>query len=318
MLDWTNRYQRYFARILSKHSRLYTEMVTTGALIYGDQARHLDFFPEEEPVALQLGGSDPKDLATCAKLGESWGYNEINLNVGCPSDRVQNGSFGACLMKEPETVRDCIKSMLDAVSIPVTVKCRIGVDDLDSYEAFRNFISTVAQSGCTVFIVHARKAWLKGLSPKQNREIPELKYDFVYRIKSELPHLTFIINGGVTSLAQAEDHLQKVDGVMIGREAYQNPFLLAEVDQKLFACNQPAKTREQVVNELATFIETERAKGTPLKYISRHVLGLFQGVPGAKGWRRHISQHAYLPDADAEVIWQAFAYTQHTPRRVTP
>lgn len=317
MLDWTNRYQRYFARILSKHSRLYTEMVTTGALIYGDQARHLDFFPEEQPVALQLGGSDPKDLATCAKLGESWGYDEINLNVGCPSDRVQNGSFGACLMKEPETVRDCVKSMLDSVSIPVTVKCRIGVDELDSYEAFRHFVTTVAESGCEIFIVHARKAWLKGLSPKQNREIPELKYDFVYRIKTELPHLTFILNGGVTSLAQAQDHLTRVDGVMIGREAYQNPFLLAEVDGLLFGSEQPAKSREQVVEELATFVATERAKGTPLKYISRHVLGLFQGVPGAKGWRRHISQNAHLPNADADVIWQAFAYTQQAPKRAS-
>ena len=305
MLDWTDRYCRYFLRLISKHTLLYTEMVTTGALLHGDQPRHLDFDPAEHPVALQLGGSNPADLAACAKLAEQWGYDEVNLNVGCPSDRVQSGMFGACLMATPQVVADGVAAMLDATSIPVTVKHRIGIDDLDSYEALAHFVDTISKAGCGTFIIHARKAWLSGLSPKENREIPPLRYDVVHQIKQDFPHLEIIINGGITTLAQAQKQLDHVDGVMIGREAYQNPWMLAEADRLLFDDDHRLPTRHQIVEKLMPFAEAQHAKGAPVNRISRHILGLFQGQPRARSWRRHISENAHRAGATPEVIMEA-------------
>ncbi|MGD9164593.1 MAG: tRNA dihydrouridine(20/20a) synthase DusA, partial [Chromatiales bacterium] len=255
MLDWTDRYCRYFLRLISRHTQLYTEMVTTGAILYGERARFLDFDPLEHPVALQLGGSEPDDLARCARLGEQWGYDEINLNVGCPSDRVQSGRFGACLMLTPHTVADGVKAMRDAVDIEVTVKHRIGVDEQDSYEALCNFVGTVAEAGCTIFIVHARKAWLQGLSPKENREIPPLSYATVHRLKRDFPSLTFVINGGIASLAEVEEQLAHVDGVMIGREAYHNPWILAEADRRIFGDDVPSPERQEIIQRLLPFVD---------------------------------------------------------------
>jgi tRNA-dihydrouridine synthase A len=307
MLDWTDRYCRYFLRLISRHVVLYTEMVTTGALIHGDRARFLDFDPTEHPVALQLGGSDPRELAECAKLGSQWGYDEINLNVGCPSDRVQSGRFGACLMITPELVADCVKAMRDRVSIDVTVKHRIGVDDHDSYQELCDFVGTVSEAGCRTFIVHARKAWLQGLSPKQNREIPPLCYETVHNLKGDFPHLEVIINGGITNLDQASGQLTHVDGVMIGREAYHNPWILAEADRLIFGQPQPVLTRHQVVESLIPFVERELAAGTPINRITRHILGLFQGQPGARKWRRVLSEGAHLAGADSTLLRQAAA-----------
>jgi len=314
MMDWTDRYQRYFMRLISRHAWLYTEMVTTGALIHGDQARHLDFDPSEHPIALQLGGSKPKDLAMCSTLAEQWGYDEINLNVGCPSDRVQNGQFGACLMKSPQLVSDCVKAMRDACGLPITVKCRIGVDDQDSYEAFRDFIGTVAEGGCDLFIVHARKAWLQGLSPKQNREIPELNYEFVHRVKGEFNQLSFVLNGGLTDLDECIKELQQLDGVMLGREAYQNPFLLAPVDALIYQDASQSRSRAEVIEDLLPFIELQLSKGIALKKLTRHILGLFHGQTGAKAWRRHLSQNAYLPEASTKTVLDALALTENTKR----
>ncbi len=290
MMDWTDRHCRYFHRLLSKHTRLYTEMVTTGALLHGDQPRHLDFNREEHPVALQLGGSEPADLAACAKLGERWGYDEINLNCGCPSERVQRGSFGACLMAEPTLVADCVRAMRDAVSIPVTVKHRIGIDHAESYDFVRDFVGTLAEAGCPVFIVHARNAILKGLSPKENREIPPLKYDYVYQLKRDFPGSTFVLNGGVTTIAQMQAHLQHVDGVMLGREAYHNPYLLSGVDRDFYADDHAIATRESIEAALAIYAARQAASGVPRHSIMRHTLGLYRGLPGARAWRRSMSQ----------------------------
>lgn len=307
MLDWTDRYCRYFLRLISRHTLLYTEMITTGALLHGDRHRHLDFFEQEHPVALQLGGSDPSDLAACAQLAEQWGYDEVNLNVGCPSDRVQSGRFGACLMAEPRLVADCVSAMRDACTLPVTVKHRIGIDERDSYPELVDFVGTVAEGGCQTFIVHARKAWLQGLSPKQNREIPPLSYDTVYQLKHDFPGLEIIINGGITSLDQAEQHLQRVDGVMIGREAYQNPWILAEADQRFYQNDRPAPQRHRVIEQLMPLIEQEFARGIPVNRVSRHILGLFQGRPRARSWRRHISENAHRQGATPQIIREAAA-----------
>lgn len=305
MLDWTDRYCRYFLRLISRHALLYTEMVTTGALLHGDQPRHLDFDPAEHPLALQLGGSDPDELAACARLAEQWGYDEVNLNVGCPSDRVQSGRFGACLMATPDVVAQGVAAMRAATRLPVTVKHRIGIDELDSYEALARFVATVAEAGCETFIIHARKAWLSGLSPKENREIPPLRYDLVHRIKQDFPRLEIIINGGIASLDQAEEQLGQVDGVMIGREAYQNPWILAEADRRIYGDDHPIPSRHDIIEQLMPFAERAHAHGTPVNRISRHILGLFQGQPRARAWRRHISENAHRAGATPEVIREA-------------
>ena len=292
MMDWTDRHCRYFHRLLSRHTRLYTEMVTTGALLHGDVARHLDFNPEEHPVALQLGGSEPADLAKAARLGEQWGYDEINLNCGCPSDRVQRGAFGACLMAEPRLVADGVKAMVDAVSVPVTVKHRIGIDRTESYEFVRDFVGTVAEAGCRVFIVHARNAWLQGLSPKENREVPPLRYEIVHRLKREFPQLVIGINGGITQDTQVQAQLQAVDGVMVGREAYHNPWWLASWDAAFFGAGNPGLTREGVEAAMVDYMERDAAaRGTPWYAIARHMLGLYNGLPGARRWRQVWSDH---------------------------
>ncbi|MEO8386195.1 MAG: tRNA dihydrouridine(20/20a) synthase DusA [Betaproteobacteria bacterium] len=290
MMDWTDRHCRTFHRLLTKHARLYTEMVTTGALLHGDQPRHLDFNQTEHPVALQLGGSDPADLAASAKLGAQWGYDEINLNCGCPSERVQRGSFGACLMAEPKLVADCIRAMVDTVTIPVTVKHRIGIDKLESYDFVRDFVGTVADAGCKVFIVHARNAILKGLSPKQNREVPPLNYEFVYQLKRDFPDLTIVLNGGVCTTADVHQHLAHVDGVMIGREAYHNPYWLATFDRDFFGDAAKIVTREAIEARLAIYAAQQSLAGVPRHSIMRHTLGLYRGLPGARAWRRSMSQ----------------------------
>ena len=290
MMDWTDRHCRYFHRLLTKRTRLYTEMVTTGALIHGDQKRHLDFNIEEHPVALQLGGSEPTDLAVCAKLGAQWGYDEINLNCGCPSERVQRGSFGACLMAEPALVADCVKAMVDAVSIPVTVKHRIGIDHNESYEFVRDFVGTVSDAGCDVFSVHARNAILKGLSPKENREVPPLKYEFAYRLKKDFPHLTIVLNGGIKTSAEIHTHLQHVDGVMIGREAYHHSYWLSEFDREFFGDDKIPMTREAVEAAIAIYVAKQSLDGVAKHSVTRHTLGLYRGLPGARAWRRSMSQ----------------------------
>ncbi|UQY43824.1 tRNA dihydrouridine(20/20a) synthase DusA [Mixta hanseatica] len=307
MLDWTDRHCRYFHRQLTRNTLLYTEMVTTGAIIHG-KGDYLAYNEAEHPVALQLGGSDPVALAQCAQLAQARGYDEINLNVGCPSDRVQNGRFGACLMGEAALVADCIKAMRDVVSIPVTVKTRIGIDDQDSYEFLCDFIGTVAQQGgCDTFIIHARKAWLSGLSPKENREIPPLDYPRVYQLKRDFPQLTMAINGGVKTLEEAQEHLRHLDGVMMGREAYQNPGLLAQVDRVLFGSAAPDADPVAVVRAMYPYIEQELAQGTYLGHVTRHMLGLFQGIPGARQWRRYLSENAHKPGAGIEVVEKALS-----------
>ncbi len=289
-MDWTDKHCRYFHRLLSDQALLYTEMVTTGALLYGDQPRHLDFNPQEHPVALQLGGSEPTDLAKAAKLGEQWGYDEINLNCGCPSERVQRGAFGACLMAEPRLVADGVKAMLDVVSVPVTVKHRIGIDRIESYEFVRDFVGTVSMAGCKTFIVHARNAWLQGISPKENRELPPLKPDWVRRLKSDFPQLFFVINGGIVSMAQIHQHLSELDGVMVGREAYHNPWLLTEWDAAT-GHHTPAKSLDQVEALMVEHMETQALNGVPWFAVSRHMLGLRHGQPGARKWRQVWSDH---------------------------
>ena len=312
MLDWTDRHCRYFHRQLTRHTLLYTEMITTGALLFGDAERHLHYDEAEHPLALQLGGSEPDALARCAKLAEVHGYDEINLNVGCPSDRVQNGAFGACLMATPLLVADCMKAMLDSVSVPVTIKHRIGIDDMESFHELEHFIGTVASSGCRIFIIHARKAWLQGLNPKQNREIPPLQYDFVYRLKQEFPDLEIIINGGVETLDQAEGHLARVDGVMIGRAAYHNPWLLADADRRLFGAENPVKSRAEVVEIMIPYLEAHlREEGGKPSHVTRHMLGLFNGQPGARKWRRALSENAVRKDAGAEVLTEALQLVAH-------
>lgn len=308
MMGWTDRHARYFLRLITKHSLLYTEMVTTAALLNGDRTRFLGFDAAEQPLALQLGGSDNKQLAQCAALAEDAGFAEVNLNVGCPSDRVKSGHFGACLMAQPELVADCVAAMRSRVDIPVTVKCRIGIDDMDSYEAFDFFVSTVAAAGCNVFIVHARKAWLQGLNPKQNREIPPLRYDYVHRLKKQRPELSVVINGGISSIESVQQQLQFVDGVMIGREAYHNPYLLATVDRDIYHHETTAiKSREQIVLQLCDYIDREMAQGVSLHAISRHILGLFQGCPGARGWRRYLSEHSHLAGAGSSTVRAALS-----------
>lgn len=307
MLDWTDRHCRYFHRLLTSETLLYTEMVTTGAIIHG-KGDFLAYNEEEHPVALQLGGSNPQDLATCAKLAAERGYDEINLNVGCPSDRVQNGRFGACLMAEPQLVADCIAAMKEVVDVPVTVKTRIGIDDQDSYEFLTDFVSIVSEKGGSEqFTIHARKAWLSGLSPKENREIPPLDYPRAYQLKNDFPHLTIAVNGGVKTLEETKEHLKHLDGVMVGREAYQNPYILAEVDQQIFGLDKPIKKRTQVVQEMYPYIEQQLANGAYLGHITRHMLGLFQNMPGARQWRRYISENAHKPGAGIEVVEAALA-----------
>jgi len=307
MMDWTDRHDRYFLRKISKHVLLYTEMVTTGAVIHGDRERLIGFDPAEQPLAIQLGGSDPADLAKSAIIAEQWGYSEVNLNVGCPSDRVQSGKFGACLMAEPELVRDCLSAMAEVVSIPVTVKTRIGIDRQDTFDELHKFVSLVKESGCNVFIIHARKAWLDGLSPKQNRDIPPLCYDRVYKIKQQFPELEIIINGGIKSLAECKVHLGHVDGVMIGREAYHNPYLLIDVDEQFYQDDHQKPSRDEIIHSLFPYIEQHLKSGGKLGQISRHLLGLYQSLPGARYFRREISEQAYKQGAGIEVLEKALA-----------
>ncbi|QPK61721.1 tRNA dihydrouridine(20/20a) synthase DusA [Methylomonas sp. LL1] len=309
MLDWTDRHSRYFYRLMSRHALLYSEMVTTGAILQGNRQRHLGFNPEEHPLALQLGGSDPGDLALCAKIAEDYGYDEINLNVGCPSDRVQNGRFGACLMAEPELVAECVTAMRQAASIPVTIKSRIGIDDMDSYPELTRFISVAAAGGCESFIVHARKAWLSGLSPKQNRDIPPLRYEMVFQLKQDFPRLEIIINGGINSLEASLELLDRVDGVMLGREIYHNPYLLSQVDSRLFGDDYPIKSRQEVILAMIPYIQGQLRQGVRLNCIARHLLGLFHGVDGARAWRRHISENANKNGADEGVLLRALEFT---------
>ena len=307
MLDWTDRHCRFFHRLLTKEAILYTEMVTTGAILYGDPARQLRFNSQEHPVALQLGGSEPQELAQCARIAQDYGYDEINLNVGCPSERVQKGAFGACLMAEPQLIAECVSAMQAAVAIPITVKNRIGIDDQEDYADLHNFIDTVSQAGCQTFIIHARKAWLKGLSPKENREIPPLRYDLVYQIKQAFPALEIIINGGITTLEQCQQHLQHVDGVMVGREAYHNPWLLAQVDPLLYSTPAPLESRQAALLAMLPYVQAQLDAGVPLGHISRHLLGLFQGMPGARAFRRLISENAHKPDAGVKLLRDALA-----------
>jgi tRNA-dihydrouridine synthase A len=299
MMDWTDRHCRYFHRLLSRHALLYTEMVTTGALIHGDQPRHLDFNVQEHPVALQLGGSEPADLAQAAKLGEQWGYDEINLNCGCPSERVQRGAFGACLMAEPQLVADGVKAMVDVVSVPVTVKHRIGIDRIESYEFVRDFVGTVADAGCSTFIVHARNAWLQGISPKENRDLPPLKPDWVVRLKQDFPTLAFVINGGITTREQIQTHLQQLDGVMVGREAYHNPWSLSDWDA-LMGFEQMHFSRDDIEAQMLVYMQMQAEKGIPWFAVSRHMLGLRHAQEGARRWRQIWSDHKlkHLPVAE--------------------
>jgi tRNA-dihydrouridine synthase A len=319
MMDWTDRHCRFFHRLLTQRTRLYTEMVTTGALIHGDVKRHLQFDEQENPLALQLGGSEPADLAQCAKLGEQWGYDEINLNCGCPSERVQRGSFGACLMNEPRLVRDCVKAMVDAVSVPVTVKHRIGIDKAESYDFVRDFVGTVAEGGCNVFIVHARNAWLKGLSPKENREVPPLRYEMVHQLKRDFPKLTIVLNGGVTTTAQVHEQLKHVDGVMVGREAYHHPWWMSAWDSEFFALTSikregtltpsPARgegvnqlTRESIEQALIPYLQKEVNNGLHLHTMTRHLMGLWNGEPGGRKWRQVLSDNKLRELSVSEVF----------------
>jgi tRNA-dihydrouridine synthase A len=309
MMDWTDRHCRFFHRLLTQHTMLYTEMVTTGAIRHGSIERHLRFNPEEHPVALQLGGSDATDLAFAARLGEQWGYNEINLNCGCPSDRVQRGAFGACLMNEPNLVADGVKAMVDVVSVPVTVKHRIGIDQIESYDFVRDFVGTVKEAGCNVFIVHARNAWLNGLSPKENREIPPLRYELGYQLKKDFPQLTVVINGGIKTNAQITEHLNEVDGVMIGREAYYNPWLLTTWDEIFFKLDpqsvqsKPVFLREEVEEAMVTYMERAfKEDACPWYAIARHMLGLYHGERGGRLWRQVWSNHKLKPQPPREVM----------------
>jgi tRNA-dihydrouridine synthase A len=323
MMDWTDRHCRTFHRLLTRRARLYTEMVTTPALMHGNVPRHLDFNPEEHPVALQLGGSETDELAHCARLAEGWGYDEVNLNCGCPSERVQRGAFGACLMAEPALVRDCVKAMVDALKrpnpLPVTVKHRIGIDKTDTYEFVRDFVGTVSEGGARVFIVHARSAWLKGLSPKENREIPPLRYDFAARLKQDFPDFTIVLNGGIATHAGVAARLDgaepgaageaPIDGVMIGRHAYHEPWWLNETDARWFGAAPNSMTRLEVAAQMADYAAREIAKGAHLRSITRHMLGLFQGMPGARSWRRMLSDSTRLAKNDPQLILDAAALT---------
>ena len=314
MMDWTDRHCRVFHRLMSRRARLYTEMLTTGAVIHGDRSRLLGFDASEHPVALQLGGSDPRDLATAAQIGEQFGYDEINLNVGCPSDRVQNGRFGACLMAEPALVAEGVAAMKRAVKIPVTVKCRIGIDDQDPEVALDVLARGVIAAGADALVVHARKAWLNGLSPKENRDIPPLDYDRVYRLKAVLPDVPVIINGGITSIAEAKQHLVHVDGVMLGRAAYQEPWRLLSVDSELFGEAPPHATMKDVFAAMLPYIERQLAEGTRLHSITRHFVGAFHGVPGARAFRRHLAENGVQPGAGIDVLRDAIALVDDRAR----
>ena len=307
MMDRTDRHDRYFLRQISPSALLYTEMITTGAILHGDRDRFLKFDPAEHPVALQLGGADPEELARCAAIAADRGYNEVNLNVGCPSDRVQNARFGACLMNHPDLVAACVERMRTEVDIPVTVKTRTGVDDRDSWAELRGFIETVAAAGCRVFVIHARKAWLQGLSPKENREIPPLSYETVYRLKQTFPDLTVVINGGITKASEVAEHLDHVDGVMIGRAAYENPWLLAEIEEKVLGAA-AAASRHAALQSYLGYVDRELAADVPLYAMARHALGPFQGLPGARAWRRHISENGPRRDAGVDVVRDAAAH----------
>jgi tRNA-dihydrouridine synthase A len=306
MMDWSDRHCRYFHRLITRRARLYTEMVSTGALLHGDVARHLDFDAAEQPLALQLGGSEPADLAACARLAQRWGYDEINLNCGCPSERVQRGAFGACLMAEPALVRDGVAAMRDAVgdALPITVKHRIGIGKDERYGFVRDFVGTVAEGGCEVFVVHARNAWLQGLSPKENREVPPLRYDVVHRLKRDFPHLRFVLNGGLTDTAQSAAHLDRLDGAMWGREAYRHPWKMVDWDVSVLGAAEPAtRSREAVEQAMVRYMERElREHATPWPSIARHMMGLYDGVPGARRWRQVWSDHRLKMQAPAEVM----------------
>ena len=304
MMNRTDRHERYFLRLISSHILLYTEMISTGAILFGDRNRYLGFDVSEHPVALQLGGGDPAALAECARIGAEFGYDEINLNIGCPSNRVANARFGACLMAEPELVADCIAEMRAACDLPVTVKTRVGIDDSKDYEFLDQFVEIVTKAGCKTFIIHARKAWLQGLSPKQNREIPPLCYELVHQLKRKRPAIEVIINGGFRSLEAISDQLKIVDGVMIGREAYENPYFLASIEKSQWA-SAFTPTRQDILLQLLPYIERQCADGVPLHRITRHILGLFQGESGARSWRRHLSQNAHLPGAGSEILYEA-------------
>ena len=314
MMDWTDRHCRFFHRLVTRHALLYTEMVTAEAILRGDRRRLLGFSEEEHPVALQLGGSAPGKLADAAAIGEGFGYDEINLNVGCPSDRVQEGRFGACLMAEPGLVADCVAAMAARVRVPVTVKCRIGIDDQDSEAALDRFVAAVAAAGCTTFIVHARKAWLQGLSPKENREVPPLDYDRVFRLKAAHPQLEIVLNGGIASLAEAASHLARVDGVALGRAAYQNPYLLAEVDREVFGQTSAAPTRRAILQQLIPYAERHLLAGGRLNNIVRHILGLYHGRPRARAFRRHLSEQAPRDGAGIGVLLEAIEIAEGDPR----
>lgn len=316
MMECTDRFDRYFLRLLSGRALLYTEMVPAAAIVHGKSAQFLRFDEAEHPVAVQFGGSEPAELALCAREAERFGYDEVNLNVGCPSDRVQAGRFGACLMAEPGLVAEGVAAMRDACGLPVTVKTRIGIDDRDSYQELVDFIGRVADAGCDSFTIHARKAWLQGLSPKQNREIPPLDYERVYRLKRDFPRLEIVINGGIQTLDACLEHLQRVDGVMLGRAAYHTPYLLAEVDQRLFGDDARVPSRHAVLGRYLPFVESQLSAGVALPAMSRHLLGLFQGVPGARRFRRYISEHAHLPGAGVEVLERAAALVPEQHERM--
>ena len=316
MMDCTDRYNRAFLRCITRRTLLYTEMVVADAVLHGDREYLLGFSAAEHPVALQIGGSDPVKLAEAARIAEAMGYDEINLNVGCPSDRVQSGRFGACLMAEPDLVARSLAAMMAAVSIPVTVKCRIGIDDMDDEETLPDFVVRMAKEGCRSFAVHARKAWLQGLSPKQNRDIPPLRYDVVYATKHKFPNLEIVINGGIPSLDEAGEHLDHVDGVMIGRAAYHTPYILAEADRRFFDGAEPVKTRREIVEDFLPLMEEELSRDVPLHRMTRHILGLYHGEPGARAWRRHLSTHAVKPGADLAVVMTALDFVEPVNERL--
>ena len=317
MIDVTDRHYRYLARLLSQHALLYTEMITTGAILNGDQDYLLSYTDQEHPLALQLGGSNVDQLAQCARIGESYGYDEINLNVGCPSDKVQNNMIGACLMGHPQLVTECMQAMIEAVTIPVTIKHRIGIDDIDNYDVLAEFVEQVSGSGCDTFIVHARNAILKGLSPKQNREIPPLQYDKVYRLKADFPDLEIIINGGIDNLADCHQHLTQVDGVMLGRAANHNSAILTQVDQQFFGCNLPMPERHQAALTYFAYMQQQHEKGTSLHHMSGHIMGLFQGIPGARALRRYISDNIHGSNANIQVMYDALTLIQTVPTPIT-
>ncbi|HEY1076632.1 MAG TPA: tRNA dihydrouridine(20/20a) synthase DusA [Fontimonas sp.] len=313
MLDWTDRHCRYFLRLMSRHARLYTEMVCTQAIIHGPRRRLLRYDPTEHPVALQLGGSEIDELVQCTEFAEHWGYDEVNINCGCPSDKVQEGRFGACLMREPDHVAAAVKAMRSASSLPITVKHRIGVDDSADYPFMRHFVETIAAAGCEVFIVHARKAWLSGLSPKENREIPPLQYDLAYRLKQDFPQLTIVLNGGIKTMDASIEHLKHLDGVMLGREVYENPYLLTEVDSRLFGDQRTAPMRHDVVEALKGYVARELDAGTPLHHITRHILGLYRGMPGGRTFRRVLSEGVHHGHGDLELLDDALSEVDYDP-----